>query len=81
MAWYGGFPHLPYGMKPRGARMGKGKGSAKHWYYLARPGSCILHLRHANAFKLRYNLVQLKRCLPGAVYMVLGISRNEAVFF
>lgn len=77
VAWYGGFPHLAYSKKPRGSRMGKGKGSSKHWYYLVKPGACVLRVRTVSTWKLRYNLAQLKRCIPSNLLVHISTIRDE----
>lgn len=66
--WYKGFPHLSYTNKPRGARMGRGKGQIKGWYYLLRPGQPFICLRYFNSQKLYYLINQLCFILPGALF-------------
>lgn len=66
--WYKGFPHLSYSSKPRGARMGRGKGQIKGWYYLLRPGQPFVCLRYFNNWKLHYLIQQLNCILPGHLF-------------
>lgn len=67
--WYGGFPHLSYSAKPRGARMGRGKGQIKCWYFFLRGGQPFVRIRYFNYWKLIYLLHQISMIIPGYVFI------------
>lgn len=56
--WIGGLEWLPFTMKPRGSRMGHGKGRFKTWYVRFRPGIMIFKMQ---CWKLIVMYIILKR--------------------
>jgi large subunit ribosomal protein L16 len=44
--WFNAFPHIPLTRKPKGLRMGKGKGKLKCWFTNIRGGSIIIQFKN-----------------------------------
>ncbi len=65
LAWYNGFPHLPYIIKTKGSRMGKGKGNPQFWYYKGYPGQILFLLNLQNPLLAQNLLRKLRAAIPG----------------
>lgn len=65
--WYIGFPHILYTLKPKGSRMGKGKGSSAGYYYKAKPGQNIIFISRCSLPKLNFALYKATKTIPGSI--------------
>ena len=59
--FFTGFPHLLYTLKPKGSRMGKGKGSSNSYFYNAASGQHLIFIIGCNLHKLKYALFKAKQ--------------------
>lgn len=72
---YLGFPHLLYTLKPKGSRMGKGKGSSANYFYKARPGQNIIFITDCSLPKLNFALYKATKAIPGSVATINNIYK------
>ena len=63
--WFNGFPHLPYTNKPRGSRMGKGKGATKLYYFKSYSNHPLIILNNCTAKQINLIFYKLKQHIPG----------------
>jgi large subunit ribosomal protein L16 len=89
-AWFNAFPHLPLTRKPKGVRMGKGKGKLESWFTNIAAGVILIefqNLRKGRAFyfskqmtsKLGTSTTFIKT--PDFKYMSYPISSRRKFFF
>ena len=63
--WYNTFPNIPVTAKPIEVRMGKGKGSLKHWSFFVPSGFLILEVfSNINNSKILSHLIKGQLKLP-----------------
>lgn len=51
--WFCAFPHLPLTRKPKGVRMGKGKGKLENWFTTVAGGTILLEFQNLRLGRAR----------------------------
>lgn len=74
---YLGFPHLAYTLKPKGSRMGKGKGASAGFYYKTRPGQGIILIKGCSLPKLQLALTRASKAIPGAKIKIITFYKKS----
>lgn len=75
--WIKAFPHLPLTKKPKGVRMGKGKGKRFLWYTTIKPNFIIFELSNIRYGRLVYYSNHIKIIFPKPLSL---IQVNKQVF-
>jgi len=52
--WFNAFPHLPLTRKPKGVRMGKGKGKLEAWVTNVRAGTILIEFQNLRKGRASY---------------------------
>ena len=75
--WYIGFPHLPYTTKPKGSRMGKGKGGSKNYFYKCYAGQTLIYISNYSKIQLYYTFYKVHKCIPSTTFYIYNNYRTS----
>ena len=62
--WVSAFPQTPVTKKPQEVRMGRGKGSVKRWFFIAKKGNILFETRSSTRNLAKYALNASRIKLP-----------------
>jgi ribosomal protein L16/L10AE len=83
------FPHLPLTRKPKGVRMGKGKGKLECWFTNISPGSVLIEFKNLRKGRSSFFMKQMthklgvptKQLFSTNIYMKFPIKITQNIFF
>lgn len=79
--WLKSFPQIPLTRKPKGLRMGKGKGKRDTWFAKIPNGSILIEFKNLRQGRAIYFINQIKYRLPIQSYLIFGQNFNYIFTF
>lgn len=87
--WFLAFPHLPLTKKPKGVRMGKGKGKLECWFTNISGGSILIEFKNLRKGRASYFMKQMthklgvptKQLFSTNFHFNFPIKNSKHVFF